>query len=497
MEEAPVEIHIYGPGSVIKGCPREALPVVDKVTSYPVQGAEWSKAYRRGTWDGRKRLFRKKTGAFPTGLVPGVREALEGLGLEVHIEDHRNAPVPSERGFDLHGVKMEGKYDYQLEACEKMVEEKQGIVKVATGGGKTELSCAVTQYLGLRTLFVVSTRELLYQARERFQTRLQLSDDQVGIVGDGSWRPGTWVTIATLDTLKSRLSTVECQDLLKATEVLFIDECHRVGSETWYTVATLCNAYYRFGLSGTPLDRSDGADLRLIAATGDILVNISNKFLVDRGITPRAHIIFDKVTEPQIKKGSRYPTVYKQGVVENPRMLEKVVQWTKVFHEVGLSCLILCEEIQHGRLIDDALWTQTDGVFIPHQFIYGDEDSDTRQKALSDFASRNLPVLIASTILDEGVDVPTIDALILAGSRKSRIRSLQRLGRGLRGERLVVIDFANFCHKYLIEHSLKRMEDFKGEECFPIYNSGPDVELVRKIWNGELDWNIPGAESDY
>ncbi len=470
---------------MLKEYPKEVVPAVDKVTSWLVKGYFWSKAFKRGKWDGRKRLFRKRTGAFPTGLVPAVQEALRAAGEPFEVVDHREAPKPSEDGFALHGVTFDYPYDYQLDACQKMVEQKQGIIDIATNGGKTEIACAVTQYLKLKTLFIVTTVELLYQARERFMLRLGATKEQIGIIGDSVWEPGSWVTIALLPTLESRRNKPECMRLLKDTEVLFIDECHHTGSETWYTICTLCKAYYRFGLSGTPLDRTDGANLRLIAATGDVIVSISNKFLVERGVSARGHIIFDSITEPILKKGIRYPTAYKQGVVENPQMLRKVIDWTKVFNEVGLGCLILVEEIQHGRLIDDALWTETDGVFIPHQFIWGEESSDVRAKALADFADGTLPVLIASTILDEGVDVPTIDALIVAGSRKSRIRSLQRLGRGLRGKRLVVLDFANFTNKYLADHSLERLKDYRSEDCFPIYHSEPDVDLVRKIWEME------------
>jgi superfamily II DNA or RNA helicase len=475
---------------MLKEYPQSVVTAVDLATSYLVEGHHWSKAFKRGKWDGRKRLFRKRTGAFPTGLVPAVLEALQGLEEPVEIVDHREVPTPSGAGFDLKGVSFEYPYDYQLTTCQLMVKEKQGIVNIATNGGKSECAIAVTQHLGLKTLFIVTTLELLYQARERFMTRLGVGKEEIGIIGDGVWEPGSWVTIASLPTLESRRNTPACMQLLKEADVLFIDECHHTGSETWYTVVTLCKAYYRFGLSGTPLDRTDGANLRLIAATGDVIVKISNKFLVDRGVSAKGHIIFDKITEPQLKKGIRYPTAYKQGVVENPQMLRKIIDWTKVFNEVGLGVLILVEEIQHGRLIDDALWTETEDVFIPHQFIYGEESSDVRTKALADFADGNLPVLIASTILDEGVDVPTIDALIVAGSRKSRIRTLQRTGRGMRGARLVVVEFANFTNKYLAEHSLTRLKDYRDEECFPIHNSGPDVELVRKIWSGELDEEV-------
>jgi len=283
------------------------------------------------------------------------------------------------------------------------------------------------------------------------------------------------------------LDTQECQALIKSTQLLFMDECHHVGSETWYTVSALCPAFYRFGLSGTPLDRTDGANLRLIAATGNIIVNITNKFLVDRGISARADIIFDKITSPVLPKKMAYNTVYKQGVVENDEVKDKVVAWAQACTEAGLSTLILVEELNHGRILDEALWTEVDGAFIPHVFINGTESTEVRKQALVDFEARSLPVLIASTILDEGVDVPTIDVLICAGSRKSRIRTMQRLGRGLRGKRLIVIEFSNFTHDYLLKHSLKRYQDYKQEECFPLYQSAPSKELIEKLWNAASD----------
>jgi hypothetical protein len=46
-----------------------------------------------------------------------------------------------------------------------------------------------------------------------------------------------------------------------------------------------------------------------------------------------------------------------------------------------------------------------------------------------------------------------------------------------------VVEFSNFCHKYLLQHSYQRMQDYKEEDCLPIYSSGPDAELVKKLWN--------------
>lgn len=474
-ENDPCKIQVYGSHSIIRG--DYPVSVVRAVTSYPVQGYQYSKAFRKGVWDGRKHLLNKRTGAFPTGLVDDVKLACENAGIEVSIEDLRPVPMPSGSGFDLQGITL---YEYQRAACETAVARKQGVIKVGTGGGKSEIAAAITQYLGLQTLFVVSSQELLYQAQKRFILRLGLSEAEVGVVGDGCWSPGSLVTIGMVQTLEARINTPQCQKLLKDTKVLFLDETHHAGSDTWYTVATLCEAYYRFGLSGTPMDRTDGANLRLLAAIGPLIVDVPTKLLVELGVVAKATIIWDKTTSPVLSKRIQYSTAYKQGIVENPELLTSVVEWVKVFHQAGLSCLVLCEHIPHGKMIDEALWTQ---AFIPHQFIYGDEDSNTRRDALESFAARRLPVLISSTILDEGVDVPVIDALILAGSRKSRIRTMQRLGRGLRGKKLIAVEFANFCHKYLLEHSLERLQDYKKEDCFDIVESGPDLALVTDIWN--------------
>ncbi len=489
------EINIYGSQSMLSG--DFPLDEVRAATSWKVDGAHYSRAYRTGKWDGRKHLFKSKTGAFPTGLLKTVQKVLNAASVDYDTVDHREDPVVEGgegnhrsddnigSSYDLVGVSFTGKYSFQEHACDKMVVAKQGIVRIATNGGKTEIACAVTKALNIKTLFIVTSRELLYQARKRFAKRLGLSLDEIGIIGDGHWQPRDWITIALLDTLESRMDKKPCLDFLTSIELLFIDECHHVGSESWYTVSVLCPAYYRYGLSGTPLDRTDGANLRLVAATGDVIVDIGNKCLVDLGVSARANIVFDKITEPPIAKGPRYPAVYRQGVVENDQLNGKVIEWTKICVDAGLSVLILIEEIDHGRTLDEKMWTDADGAFIPHQFIWGDESTEVRSAALLEFGERRLPVLISSKILDEGVDVPTIDVIILAGSRKSRIATMQRLGRGLRGDRLIVIEFSNFCHNYLLEHSMVRFQDYKNEECFPMYNSAPSADLIQELWYGK------------
>jgi len=334
----------------------------------------------------------------------------------------------------------------------------------------SEIACAVTKNLALPTLFLVERLELLHQIRARYAKRLGIPETEIGIIGDTSFQMRQWINAATPASLKNKLQDPEVVEMLNRTELLFFDECHHVASDTFFTVAEACPAYYRFGLSGTPLDRGDGADMRLIAQTGPVLYNVPNKILVERGISVPPHVEMVKITQPHLPaRGLTYGQVEKLGVVQNETLNEAVITKALEHAADGKQILILVEKIEHGKTLRDLL---KDASEVAHRFLSGKESTDKRRAGLESFKAGETRILIATTILDEGVDVPNIDVLILAGGGKAKIRLLQRVGRGLRrGEgkvRLLVIDFANFTHKWLLKHSLSRLQTYKSEECFVI-----------------------------
>jgi len=467
-------IKILGADAKIEG--NYPIDVVVDITSYYKQGYRFMQRYRTGKWDGRIRLFSKFRKTFPAGLVKDVTEALEKEGVKVKIDDQRSCPaIPPLSNFEfntLHGVNFDYPYDFQVDCMEKMVLEQRGVIAVATNGGKTEIACLVTLCLRLPTLFMVPGKELLRQTRQRFMTRLALSEDDIGMIGDGVWKPGKWITVATVASLHRNLKKQKCIDFLNSIELVFADEAHRVGADSWYQVLRSCPAFFRYGLSGTPLKRTDGADLRLIAATGPMIYKIKNKDLIERGISNQVEIRLLRVEEPFIDPNTPYQDVYKLGITENIRRNRALCLEAARHVEKGRRVVMLVTEIDHGHRLDSRLWTFKQKSFIPHQFIHGKESSEVREKALKDFENGDLKVLISSTILDEGVDTPCIDVLILAGGMKSYIKALQRIGRGIRkggtSNKLIVIDTADFQHRYLLKHSLERLEAYKSEDCFEI-----------------------------
>lgn len=471
--EIACTITLRGNRAQIRG--QYPLEEVKLATSYMSPGYKFSKAYKLKRWDGRKHLFSIKSSSFPYGLLPAVVRALKKIDPDANIEvvDERPPAPPGEgNGFELKGCDFGGgKYAYQLECARAMIEQKRGIVKIATNGGKTNIAVAVTKHLGLPTLFLVTGIGLLHQARERFAACLGWKLEDIGIIGDGEFHIGPGpglVTIASVDTLGERMDNPDVAALIERCAVVFSDECHHASAETVFDVLEAIEAPYRFGLSGTPLDRSDGADMRLIAQTGEVICEVTNKELIELGISVQPYVEMLRVDMPVLpRRGMNYAEVNKVGIVENEQLNRRVAERAVQAAGAGERVIIFVEKINHGKNIQLLL---EDRVRV--KFLNGAETTTARKQSLDDLMTGELEVIIATSIFDEGMDVPSIDVIILAGGGKAKIGSLQRIGRGLRTgkgkERLTVVDFANFCHTFLTKHSLERLETYKREDCFHI-----------------------------
>lgn len=455
-----------------------SLEIVRKVSSFPVKGAHFSKAFKKGLWDGRKHLFDKKSLSMPSGLVPAVVKALkaqEGTH-KIAVVDRREDNVPSvgANGYSLDSVSFgEYPYDYQPDVADVMIKAKRGIIKIATNGTKTAIAIAVIKHLSVPSVFIVPGIDLLRQTRKRFTEYLGLSEDEIGYIGEGEYRVGAWVTVATMDSLHAWMERdyQEFKSIAKRWDVLVMDECHSVGSETHYEVADAIPAYYRFGLSGTPLDRSDGADLKLIAQTGEIVYEISNKFLIERGISVRPHIEMIRIDKPEIHPKMTWQTVQKVGIIDNEHLNKKVVEKVVEFTDQNLGTVVMVEKYKHADNIRELL----DKEKVRYKYLSGKEKGPVREEALNEFTNKELDCLLVTTVFDQGIDTPAIDALIFAAGGKAVIRSLQRIGRGVRNgegkDKLIVVDFVHLTHKYLAKHSLKRLGTYKREDCFVISQS--------------------------
>lgn len=457
--------------------------VIDEATRFKKSGYQHSNAYKSRAWDGYTRLFNKKKGMFPTGLLERVKRALKKnfKDIQFTIEDLRNFKdkVPDVREVSLKGITLR---KHQVLAANAMLKKKHGVLWAATNSGKTEVAIAVLKALDLNGLFLVKGKDLVQQSYSRFQSRL--GNEDVGIVSASQWDQRKF-TVASADTLARRLvpsrnktsekviaRQKQVQDLLHSVDVIIIDECHEAASEGLWNTVRYCTASYRYGLSGTPFKRGDKQDLKLIALTGDIIYRVSNKEMIEDGISVPTDIVMVDVEMPVIAGGAQYREVYDMGIVHNEYRNTIICKLANKYYRGGKQVVILIKEIAHGEILNNLLYEYEEGAYIPHEFINGSTPIERRGEILEDFKKGLFSVLISSVILDQGVDIPNIDVLILAGGGSSKIRSLQRIGRGLRlnegKENLMVVDFADRTHRYLAKHSYDRVQSYSSEDCFNI-----------------------------
>ena len=400
------------------------LPLVQRLTDVlAVRNPAWLQAVKRGarTWGLAEWLcpVREERGRL---LVPrGAGSVLRGLCAELgHTLEVTDARVSFPRTAWLCDVQLR---DYQEAAVQAIVARQQGLVVLGTGGGKTVTGVASIARHGQPTLILVHTRDLLDQWVETVRRVLGV---EAGVVGGGKaeWAP---ITVATLQTL-DRMQPLELEARLKAFGALYLDEAHHVPARTFEAVVGACPAKYRIGFTATP-NRDDGLGPLVEWTFGPRLAEVGAAQLIEAG-----HLESPRIVEVE----SGYQFEY-SGPQDWQRLLEDlttdparnaviadlVVREARAGHRV----LVLSGRVEHclelGRLVADE---GVEALVVTAQTT----TAKARREAIERFRSGALPVLVASTLADEGLDVPCVDRCVLAFPSRSASRTAQRLGRILR-----------------------------------------------------------------
>ncbi|HOR26464.1 MAG TPA: DEAD/DEAH box helicase [Candidatus Sumerlaeota bacterium] len=480
VELGPVHGRIAGSGLPLRA--------IDEATSFPIAGHQYSPRFKQGRWDGRKHLFDIRRGTFPTGLWSRVRGCLEAHGIQYTLAGAPRAEPGAPLACPGAPTPLR---EYQQRALERALAGGRGIIQIATGGGKTLLAAHLIRRIGRPAFFFVHTLDLLHQTRHVLERELGV---EIGILGDGqaNLRPVTVATIQTAtrafegraaprrrraapDDEEARPEERELQvdeatrqqirDALERAEVAIFDECHHVPAATFYTLAMRTGrAAWRFGLSATPW-RDDDSDMLLEAALGERLAVVNCSELIEQGylVAPRIHMT--PVGGVRAAPGARveYQEWYRRAIVENQQRNRVIAARARQWVADGRSVLVLVGQIAHGEILCQLL--------PEAQFIHGLLEGEARQRLLQQLERKLHPLLIATTLADEGLDVPSLDAVILAGGGKSPTRAYQRIGRALRPaagkDEALIQDFLDEA-PYLRQHSAARLALYRQEPAFRI-----------------------------
>jgi superfamily II DNA or RNA helicase len=439
-------INIRGSSCTITNLEQQHLTGLENQFSYKIQNVEETYAYQDG-WSGIHYVFSNRK--FPVGLLNPVIDYLKSRDVSVIVTDHRqpgkryDIPLNISSGIELR--------PYQEDIINQAINAKASSIEVATGGGKTLIAGDMIRRLGLKTLFIVPSKETLRQSANTLEEYLGFP---VGKVGDNTFELDH-ITVATWQSLQSIDSS-----FLNSIDFLVVDEAQHLGAKILRRIAYEVPAIYRLGMSGT-LFREDGADLEIIGATGPIIKRVGYAELIKAGYLVPSNIDIIRMSHPKRPKYETYQEVYDDVVVNNEQRNRAIINKANSLIQQGRKVLIFVSRIEHGnRLAKSA---------INSGFLYSTHPD--RDKILADFRSGKTRCLISTSILDEGYDLPIIDAVILAAPSKSLIKTIQRIGRALRpypGKTdAIIVDVADDV-KYLWQHFQRRLKRYQEEGLWSI-----------------------------
>ena len=159
---------------IIGFLPDEIHAKLDKALSYRVKDARFSPKFKNKQWDGIIRLYRRAYGqSFYSGLMSFVCEILEENNISYQRVDERIQPIQNLPHLKFSPPIDYDEREYQQFTIQRAIERTRGILKMATGSGKTLVASQIIERIKTAPfMFYVLTEDLLVQAHEVFSSTL-------------------------------------------------------------------------------------------------------------------------------------------------------------------------------------------------------------------------------------------------------------------------------------------------------------------------------------
>lgn len=490
---------------VIGYLPESVHEELDKKLSYTPANIEHMKSVKEGRWDGVFHLYKKNYGqSFDTGLLSMVLEVLGSNDIKIQKADDRIRPEVNLPNLTFSPTADYEERDYQQFTIDRAYGRTRGLLKMATGAGKTlVVSELIARIQTAPFMFYVLTKDLMEQAYEALSETL---NEPIGRIGGGQWdiqkinvcTIQTAVMAVNLKNNKFKISDYRFDDediwdkgqlesedrleylkkLLRATKGIYMDETHHAACRTVQEVITASpQSFWKFGGSATPY-REDGAEIMLQALFGRKIVDISASYLIDKGFLIEPYIFFEPIQDNC--KLHSFRNIYSECITKNDYFNAHVADTANFLIEQNMSTLVLVQHIHHG----ESLQKRIHGSVL----VTGKVSDKNRKQAIQDLRDKKCMCMVATCLADEGLDIPTLDAALLAGGGASATRVHQRIGRTIRKDRQAknprdrsIVVYYKHDAKYLKSHAIKAMSIMKEEPRFNIIKSQGPGQILGEI----------------
>lgn len=349
----------------------------------------------------------------------------------------------------------------------------------ATGTGKTVM--AALDYVRLRQtlprsrlLFIAHRKEILEQSLATF--RHALRDASFGEL---------WVDGKTPDRFEHVFASIQSLSAAKlenmdpgAFDVVIVDEFHHAAAKTYSAVLNHLQPNELLGLTATP-ERGDGESI-LKWFEGRISAELRLWDAIDQQrLSPFVYYGISDGTDlrdVEWRRGRGYDTNQLTNLITGTDVIARLViaQLVKIVPDTStMRALGFCVSVRHAEFMAEQFLR----VGIPATAVTGKTPSADREKALKDLSSGELSAIFTVDLFNEGVDIPSIDTLLLLRPTDSATLFLQQLGRGLRlhpgKQACTVLDFVG-----------RHRKEFQFHKKLGALLGGSRTNLMSQVKNG-------------
>ena len=410
------------------------------------------------------------------------------------IEDY----LPAQKAKALDGANLELKEHQKaaLKALEQMRDNSETIALLyhATGTGKTTTAVLDAKRCGGRVLFIAHTQELVDQAAKRF--RELWTNTTVGRYCEVIKQPRAHVVCGSVQSVALHLDEFKDDEF----DYLIVDEAHHAAADTYQKILSYFKPAFTLGLTATPERADDKSILEIFKNTAhklDIQTAVEIGELVPvRCIRIHTNIDLTKVRFNSVQYNIR-DLESKIYVPERNRLI--VDTWMQYVRDK--RTVVFCASVKHAQQIADLFREQG----IKAAAVSGSMKQSERREFQEKFVNRDIQVLCACDLLNEGWDCPEIEVLFMARPTMSKVLYTQQLGRGMRlyegKESLMVFDFVDNASQYNAPYSLHRLFRLKDYQpgALAVAPSGKKTAEEELYARGEkpealLDWPVDATD---
>ena len=327
---------------------------------------------------------------------------------------------------------------------------QRSLIISATGSGKTYLAAFDALNFGpKKLLYVVHEGSILRRSLETFQ-------DVFGGQKVCGMYSGEAKETETDFLFSTNVSMCKNLDIFKKDEFdyIIIDECHHAVAETYKKIIDYFEPEFLLGLTATE-NRMDNKDVVEIFDNNiPFELRLRDAIINDLIVPFHYYGIRDELVDYGLSDSAERRLIAQMADTGNCEFIHQQIEKHRKDGE-KLKALAFCRNIQHARMMSENL-----GEYYKTEFLTGKNKTGERIRAFNDLQSdsKDLEILFAVDILNEGVDIPGVNMVLFLRPTESSTIFIQQLGRGLRKypgkDYVTILDFIGNNYKRSVHIAL-------------------------------------------